>query len=142
MKKYLLFGLVAVGALCCKNSGVDKKEEGIKYKETVVLNDVPKASLTFFEVEDSRCPEGGQCIWAGAATVDLLLSGVTVEGGLNEHVKMCIGACKKNFEPDTLIKKFAGEEYRLILQEVKPYPKLSEPKTKEDYTILLKIEKK
>jgi hypothetical protein len=143
MKRHFLFVLVIAGMLSCKSSGVDKKEEGIKYKETVTLNDVPKATLTFFGLEDSRCPEGVQCVWAGNATVDLLLSGVTTEGGVNEHVKMCLGACDGGFtETDTLSKKFAGEDYKLILTAVKPYPKVDSTRKIEDSFIVLKIEKK
>jgi hypothetical protein len=143
MKRYFLLVLTIAGMMSCKSSGVDKKEEGIKYKETVTLNDVPKASLTFFGLADSRCPENVNCVWAGNATVDLLLSGVTTEGGVNEHVKMCLGQCGQKFnEVDTLDKKFAGEDYRLILTAVKPYPKIDSTRKIEDTYILLKIEKK
>ncbi|MCE6992691.1 hypothetical protein [Dyadobacter sp. CY323] len=141
MKKYVWLGLVAATVFCCKNSGVDKKDEGLKYKETVTINDVPKATLTFFDVVDSRCPEGVTCIWGGNATVDLLLSGVTTEGGVNEHVKLCIGTCDAKVAGDTLVRNFAGQQYRFVLQDVKPYPKVEQGK-KEDYRILLKIEKK
>jgi hypothetical protein len=142
MKKYLWYGLAIVGMFSCKSSGIDKKDTGLKYKETRILNDVPRASLTFFEIEDSRCAEGANCIWAGHAVVDLLLSGLTVEGGVKEHIKMCLGDCGGSFGPDTLIKKFAGEEYQFILEEVNPYPKITEEHQKEAYSILLKIEKK
>ncbi|MEO6288118.1 MAG: hypothetical protein ABIN80_06815 [Dyadobacter sp.] len=143
MKRYFLLVLTIAGMMSCKSSGVDKKEEGIKYKETVTLNDVPKASLTFYGLADSRCPENVQCVWAGNATVDLLLSGVTTEGGVNEHVKMCLGQCDQKFkEADTLDRKFAGEDYRLILTAVKPYPKVDSTRKIEDTYILLKIEKK
>jgi hypothetical protein len=143
MKRYFLLVMTIAGMMSCKSSGVDKKEEGIKYKETVTLNDVPKASLTFFGLADSRCPENVNCVWAGNATVDLLLSGVTTEGGVNEHVKMCLGQCGQKFnEVDTLDKKFAEEDYRLILTAVKPYPKIDSTRKIEDTYILLKIEKK
>ena len=142
MKKYLWCGLAIIGVLSCKSSGIDKKDAGLKYKETLILNDVPKASLTFFDIEDGRCPEDVNCIWGGNARVDLLLSGVTVDGGINEHLKMCSGNCGGNFGEDTLVKKFAGQEYRLILLEVTPNRKSTEEPKKEDYSILLKIEKK
>jgi hypothetical protein len=144
MKRYFVLVLTIAGMMSCKSSGVDKKEEGIKYKETVTLNDVPKASLTFFGLADSRCPENVNCVWAGNATVDLLLSGVTTEGGVNEHVKMCLGQCGQKFkEADTLDRKFAGEDYRLILTAVKYYSKPDTAgKANENAYILLKIEKK
>lgn len=142
MKKYV-FVLLAVMAVACKSTGVDKKVDGIKYKETVTLNDIPTATLTFFEVEDSRCPEGLTCIWGGRAVVDLLLTGVTTEGGIKEHVKMCVGTCDAKTGTDTLEKTFAGEKYRFVLSAVNPYPKFGDStRTKEKYWIQLKIEKK
>lgn len=142
MKKYV-FVLFAAMAVACKSTGVDKKGEGIQYKETVVLNDVPTATLTFYDVEDGRCPEGLTCIWGGRAAVDLLLSGVTTEGGIKEHVKMCIGECDASTGSDTVEKTFAGEKYRFVLSAVNPYPKFGDStRTKEKYSIQLKIEKK
>lgn len=142
MKKYL-FVLFAMMAVACKSTGVDKKDEGIKYKETVVLNDVPKATLTFFGIEDSRCPEDVVCIWGGRAAVDLLLSGVTTEGGINEHVKMCLGTCDASTGTDTLEKTFAGAKYRFVLTAVNPYPNTRDTARKDEtYSIQLKIEKK
>lgn len=141
MKKYL-FVLTAMMAWACKSTGVDKKEEGLRYKESVTLNDVPKATLTFFEIEDSRCPEGVVCVWGGRAMVDLLFSGVSTEGGIKEHAKMCLGDCGNGTDgSDTLVKKFAGENYRIILSAVNPYPHIDSARTKENYSILLKIEK-
>lgn len=143
MKKYV-FMIIAGMVFACKSNSVDKKEEGLKYKETITINDVPKATLTFFEVdEDSRCPEGGVCVWAGRVVVDLQFTGVTTEGGVQEHAKMCMGTCGSGqFGPDTLLKKFAGENYQLVLTEVNPSPKVGVERKKEDYAIMLKVEKK
>ncbi|MBO9614001.1 MAG: hypothetical protein J7619_14955 [Dyadobacter sp.] len=142
MKKYV-FVLFAVMAAACKSTVVDKREDGIKYKETVTLNDVPAATLTFFEVDDSRCPEDVVCIWGGRASVDLLLSGVTTEGGIKEHVKMCLGECNASTGSDTLEKTFAGQKYKFVLSAVNPYPNTRDTtRTKAKYSIQLKIEKK
>ncbi|HWV33952.1 MAG TPA: hypothetical protein VN038_30055 [Dyadobacter sp.] len=142
MKKYV-FVLFAAMAVACKSTGVDKRDEGIKYKETVVLNDVPTATLTFFDVDDGRCPEDVFCIWGGRAVVDLLLSGVTTEGGIKEHVKMCLGTCDASTGSDTMEKTFAGEKYKFVLSAVNPYPKFSDStRSKDKYSIQLKIERK
>jgi hypothetical protein len=135
----LLPGLILAA---CQKSSVDKKEaDDIRYKETVQLHDIPRATLTFFEVDDSRCPEGVQCIWAGNASIDLLLEGVSTEGKLNRHVKMCFGTCS-NFQPDTLEEDFAGEKYQFILKAVKPALKSDVQVNKTDYAISLDIKKK
>ncbi|CAG5003614.1 hypothetical protein DYBT9275_03192 [Dyadobacter sp. CECT 9275] len=148
--KRLLLGIMLVSTIsACNNSSVDKKDPNeIYYKETVSINDVPRSTLTFFEVEDSRCPEGVQCIWAGNATVDLALSGVTTEGGVTKHVTMCLGDCHTispttGFQvTDTLDENFAGQKYRFILESVNPKARLDSTRKKQDYSIVLKIEKR
>lgn len=142
MKKIYILLFTSVILSACQKSSVDKKEEGlIHYKEIVPINDVPIATLTFFDVNDSRCPEGGQCITAGNANIDLALDGVTTEGRITKHVKMCLGDCS-NFQPDTLDEEFAGLKYRFILKAVNPYPKVDATNNKPAYTISLGIEKK
>lgn len=136
---YIFLAGIMLGA--CQKSSVDKKEEGlIHYKETVSINDVPPASLTFFEVSDSRCAEGTNCLIAGFVQVDLALSGVTTDGRITNHLKMCIGCGDKM--PDTLDYNFAGQGYRFILKSVTPYPKIETPSKKTDYSISLDIKKK
>lgn len=139
----LLIQIIPLLLLGCKSSSVDKKIDGIRYKETVTINEVPRASLTFFDVSDSRCPEGSQCIWAGNATVDLELTGVTSEGRITEHIKMCLGSCNRQLSgPDTLNHTFAGQQYRFILNAVNIDPNMKGAAYKEAYYINLQIEKK
>jgi len=134
---YLLFTSAVL--LACQKSSVDKKEEGlIRYKESLTLQDIPRATLTFFDVSDSRCPEGVQCIVAGSANVDLALDGVTTEGRITKHVKMCIGDCS-NFLADTVRENFAGYHYRFILKAVNPLPRKDEEQTKTQYNISIDI---
>jgi len=149
MKKFLLTIAALWSIFSCQNSSIDKKDEGIRYKETININDVPRATLTFFDFSDSRCPEDVNCIWAGYASVDLLLSGVTTEGGISEHVKMCLGDCRffnkdkiSYAMADTVDKSFAGIQYRFILSALKPGRRVDSTRKKEDYRIMLKIEKK
>jgi hypothetical protein len=142
MEKIYSLLLVCFSIAACQKSTVDKKEEDvIRYKETVQISDVPRATLTFFEVEDSRCPEGVQCIWAGQASVDLALEGVSTEGKTTRHVKMCFGTCS-NFQADTLDQEFAGGKYQFILKSVTPLLKADVQVNKPDYTISLSIKKK
>ena len=152
MKKLLLM-IASLGfLLSCQNNTVEKRE-GIAYKETIDINDVPKATLTFYGFGDSRCPEGANCVWAGYAMVDLLLTGVTAEGRVDEHVKMCLGDCRffqkdstgtrSSYDmADTLDKSFAGQQYRFILTSLYPGPTLDTTRQKEVRRIMLKVEKK
>lgn len=139
--------LVLFATLACDESVVDKaNRDEIIYKQTVTINDIPKATLTFFEVEDSRCPVKVQCIWAGNATVDLELNGIDTQGRVSKHIAMCLGDCRlagrkpRYVEIDTLNTTFANQDYRFILQKVTPYPKADSSKTKAEYAIELKIE--
>ena len=147
MKRTILLSIICILTLACQSASVDKNGV-IKYKETVSLTDVPKATLTFFEVSDSRCPQGVQCFWAGNATVDLALDGVGTDGKITNHVKMCLGDCHTLYksspfrEVDSLDQEFAGQKYRFILEAVNPAPKVDSTKKKGDYSITLRIEKK
>jgi len=142
MKKIYFIFFVSTALFACQKSSVDKKEEGIlRYKETVSINDIPSATLTFFDVTDSRCPEGVQCIVAGNTHVDLALDGVTTEGRITKHVKMCLGDCS-DFLADTVNEEFAGYKYQFILKSVNPFPKKDTQAAKTEYTISLDIKKK
>lgn len=139
--------LVLVGMVACDESAVDKADnDEILYKETVQIYDIPKATLTFFDVQDSRCPANVQCIWAGNATVDLELNGISVEGRVTKHIVMCLGACglprkKSGFiEIDTLTTTFADQPYRFILKKVNAHPVVDSTKLKSNYAIELKVE--
>lgn len=146
MKTQLLLLLLAISA--CESDDVAKKDKELKYKETIQINDVPSASLTFFEVNDSRCPEGVQCIWAGNATVDLALEGVNTEGKLVKHINLCLGDCRTLYGPgafrqiDSVDQDFAGQKYRFILEKVSPTPKADSVLSKKNYSVSLRIEKK
>jgi len=137
---FILFASLTI--LACQKSSVDKKDEGIlRYKESVAINDIPRATLTFFDVADSRCPEGLQCFVAGNARVDLTLDGVTTEGRITKHVKMCLGDCS-SFLADTVNEEFAGSKYQFILKSVSPLPKKDVQAVKTEYNISLDIKKK
>lgn len=140
----LILGIV-VTLFSCDNNSVNKQQEEnvIRYKETVALP--TSGTLTFAEVEDSRCPENVQCVWAGNAIVDLQLrSAKTTQE--TQVVKMCVGACntlypKTGFrEADTAQVSLDGTKYTLILTNVSPYPNTTKSVKKEDYTIKLKIQ--
>lgn len=145
MKNTLLVLGISIVLFSCSNNAVNKQQEEnvIQYKETVAL--LTSGTLTFAEVEDSRCPENVQCVWAGNAIVDLQLR----SGQANQEaqtVKMCLGDCsmlypKSGFrEADTIQVSVQGTSHTLILAQVSPYPNTTKPTKKEDYTIRLKIQ--
>ncbi len=139
----LLLG-ISFALISCKSDSLVAKisDKTIKYKDVVTL---AGGTLTFADVEDSRCPEDVQCIRAGEAIVTLQTSSVST---INESqiIKMCLGDCimlypKGGFrEADTARFSLDGNKYRLILTEVNPYPNTTKPVKKMDYNIKLKVE--
>ncbi|QEC52034.1 hypothetical protein EDD80_11161 [Anseongella ginsenosidimutans] len=73
-------------------------------------------------INDSRCPEGVNCVWAGAAVTTLALKAPSFQ----DTLKLCLGDCRQLGLPfrerhsDTL--SVNGRRYELSLLEVLPYP--------------------
>jgi hypothetical protein len=148
MKKLPYLLLMALALLACQESTVPKNDERvIAYKETVTLAESPKATLTFAEVLDSRCPTGVQCVWAGNATVSLALTSGISASNEPEVVSLCLGDCRTLYatQPqrtaDTLNYTLGGQSYRFILKAVNPTQVAGQEKPKTAYSIRLGIEK-
>ncbi|EAY27727.1 translocation/assembly module TamB domain-containing protein [Microscilla marina] len=88
----------------------------MSYGTTVNIKDF---DLTFNEVEDSRCPEGAQCIWAGNVKVNFKVGGfgftLTKEAGKPELAQTTIN------------------DYVVKLVEVTPYPSVGTTINKANY---------
>lgn len=144
MKQLAITATVCLLLFSCKSDSLDAKlsDKTLKYQDVVNLTG---GSLTFADIEDSRCPEDVQCVRAGEAIVTLQTRAVST---VNETqiVKMCLGDCislypKGGFrEADTANISLDGTKYRLILTEVNPYPNTTKPVQKKDYNIKLKVE--
>lgn len=82
-------------------------------------------------IQDSRCPTGVTCIWAGQARVRMLLTkdqdSTTVALTLGPNIS---GNYGKRLDSTSV--SLSNEAYKVILQEVNPYPTTmneSQPKT-------------
>lgn len=96
----------------------------LKYGQTA---SVPAAGLTvtFKDLgEDSRCPEGALCVWAGNARVIVTLS--------NEDASL-----NTTLEP----REASHAGYKVQLLAVYPYPKMNERHEPENYVITLVVTK-
>jgi hypothetical protein len=94
-----------------------------------------KLSVKFVSVpEDSRCPRGVNCIWAGNVRVAL-----QVTKGKNKPVKV-----ELNLNPRDFPGGEAGDwgDYKIKLVSVEPYPVADKPIKAGDYTATLSISKK
>jgi hypothetical protein len=84
-----------------------------------------QASVTFVRVvDDSRCPKGVQCMWAGDATIEVRVT----SGGEPELVQLHLNAS------DVLAKGL-----HLTLQRLDPYPENGRPINDRDYRAALAI---
>jgi hypothetical protein len=85
--------------------------------------------LKFTEVvEDSRCPEGVDCIWAGRAIVR-----IEIIRDDDRHIFDLELGEEKN------VAEF--EEIRIVVKELLPYPKADVPIKQEEYSVKLQLER-
>lgn len=79
--------------------------------------------------EDSRCPKGVTCVWAGNAKILLKVKKDTANPA---NVEL-----NTNINPKT----FRYLEYELSLKELKPYPESNATITSSDYEVTLTVHK-
>ena len=103
----------------------------IKYgQETAVVGKDISVRFTAI-LEDSRCPEGVQCIWEGNARIELAIAKAVENPSsleLNTHDRFPIEAMYLN--------------YIITLIDLKPYPKATEQINMQDYTAIVEIRKR
>lgn len=100
----------------------------LRFDEAVEFGDL---ELKWLAVEDSRCPIGVTCIWAGQMVVKLELK----EGG-QEPVEIDL-LRRVGDEPEA--KKTVGYELRLL--DVQPPPREGQTPERGDYVALVEIAK-
>ena len=95
----------------------------------VNTNDASGLNISFIAVEnDSRCPIGAQCVWAGEATVQLNISSTTM---LEQKISL-----KTNNQPV----EFDG--YLVTLIDLSPVPTMDEETNSNDYRATLSVSKR
>lgn len=130
-----LFGMAILLSLasvaCAKNSSADNMNATIKlnYGQTRTVAHTP-LTLTFDAVkQDSRCPEGAQCIRAGDVTVHIEAQ---AEDHPAEHFDLKL--------PGAEHARFAG--YDITVMDVSPRPTAQGgPPADKDYSVTLSVKK-
>lgn len=98
--------------------------------QSAVIEDL---AITFTAVsEDSRCPEGAQCIWAGQVKVVVR---VQKDGEALGEFEMTVGTLT---DGDVAAVEVAG--YVLSLLGVEPYPKVGEEIGEGEYVLEMVVE--
>jgi hypothetical protein len=131
MKKSLLLVLLFVSSVCfSQDQPIDVPMILVKVPlgETVQFENV---SITFIKVlEDSRCPKGVTCVWAGQAK---LLVEVTEKGKTSREMELLFGGSANNV-------LCSAEGLTLTGISLSPYP-LAEDDGVRDYALLVFQEK-
>ena len=122
-----------------KNSVKDVSQENLIYLiegETKFLKN-QQMNVTFVGITaDSRCPEGVNCIWQGAATASITIMTTTSR-------PMQVELSTVNMVSRKMTKTQNITDYHISLEKVLPYPNQKNNKAtlKGQYQIALKIEK-
>ena len=135
MKKLIFFEVFLLFLLmCCKNEirqstlQLDKSIE-LKYGEIIKNTDYQISIVLDSVLNDSRCPRGAECIWAGNAQVRFVYSSA------NSKVSFVLNTLS-SFRTDSLI-----DGYRIKLEKLTPYPELGIEIKQADYKAEIEIKK-
>lgn len=108
------------------------KEFEIAINET--LQNCPKnISFTLLDIQDSRCPADGQCIWQGMIVIDATL---TIDGK-DQQLQLSTNENVSGFPAE-----FFTSEYSVKLIDAVPYPDFSSPHKPEDKKAILIVSKR
>ncbi|MBX2816322.1 MAG: hypothetical protein KTR24_10000 [Saprospiraceae bacterium] len=81
-------------------------------------------------LQDSRCPKGVECIWAGQVEVQIMAA----KEGEEQLISLCLGPSEPCQSQDTF------RDIRITLDSVAPYPQIEQEILAEDYLIFVTIE--
>jgi hypothetical protein len=126
----LIFLLAAIGQNSkCENDVSLDRELTVKYGQTTELKE-EKLKIKFVSVpEDSRCPQGEQCIRAGNGSIM-----IEVTGANSQTTSFTLNT---NDEPREVV--YRG--YGISLIDLQPYPKSGVEIKPVDYAAIIKVYK-
>ena len=131
--KYLLSTILVLFSTLVFAQGEMSKPPKIGIK--VPLNEeveVKGVRIRFLEVvEDSRCPDGTTCVWAGRAIVK---AEVTAEGR-TEIKSLILGETKPNEVKNTNL--YSSAEFSINGLTLNPYPDVKDAKNEKDYVLII-----
>lgn len=115
----------------CEGFDIGKEFE-IAIDET--LQNCPRnISFTLLDIQDSRCPAGAQCIWAGM---------IVIEGQLTVDEKEINVQLSTNENVSSFPIQFSTSDYTIKLIDTIPYPDLNNPHKPEDKRAILLVSKR
>ena len=132
---FLFFVCTSVIAISQKSTTKSPKiVSKINLGETIIIEN---HQVTFAKVlEDSRCPKGVTCIWAGRARVQLFV-GLEEEDSLIKE--LIFGQVKQGESKDLTL--FTSEGNSVMGYALEPYPSSGDSGSEKEYQLFLSIEK-
>lgn len=136
--KFLITLLLTLTMLSCKKNDLKKgigEDITLCFEDKGIISDLEnQLEIEFINlVEDSRCPEGSQCIWAGRAVIELRINSI-------EEVKLGIGDLQSATNAPYLNRVEFGN-YKITLLEVN-YDKKRHRGNEEKYFAVLRVDRK
>ena len=136
--KLILTILLILTIVGCKKHDITAEigeEINLCFAESgVIIDNENQLDLEFINlVEDSRCPEGSQCIWAGRAIIELKINST-------EILTLGLGDLMTGANPP-LVNSVEFQDYILTLLAVS-FNKKRQQGVKEKYQITLSVDKK
>lgn len=113
-----------VGFVACEKSSIGNHPSAqtlmlrINENKTVTFDVISPLDIKVKNVNDSRCPEGGNCIRAGEAIVAF------VAKERNDSLSISLSIPKNTQYPNHTHFELSGHEYQATLKDVSPYPNL------------------
>jgi hypothetical protein len=132
----ILFLSVSLFFSCDDKNDCEGLEVGKEFEIAINerLQNCPKnISITLLDVQDSRCPAGAQCIWAGMIVIDAALN----IDGKEIDVQLSTNENASGFPQE-----FSTSDYTVKLIDSVPYPDLNNPHKPEDKRAILIITKR
>lgn len=94
--------------------------------------DIKGVTIKFMEVlEDSRCPKGVNCIWAGRAIVKVQVT----NNGQTTEKKLIFGEIRPNEEKNKNL--YSSMEFAINGLGLNPYPDVNESNKNKEYVLLI-----
>jgi hypothetical protein len=136
--------------LQCQDTEELIKKREVKFNEEFVISNGEQVKVvgqgepllvTLNQIEDSRCPSDVTCIWAGNATIVLMVANKLEQ---DQTVRLCIGDCKSGpIRSNHLhVQKVGGIGYEFTLLDVMPYPNTSTKESGKDSKLIIRTELK
>lgn len=128
MKKHIILSFLALSLIGCaatqNDDTINQKLDSKADKEIVLMK----------VMDDSRCPEGVQCVWAGEVTIEVA---AYENKKIVEQAQFTVNPKSKDEIISWFTKHLPTQKNQLKGISILPYPKDGVPRKLEDYFMKL-----